>query len=204
MPNFWSVAESQPKRQYRWVMNIGGIPQWLIKKVNKPGFTVSEGTHKYINHTFYSPGRVEYDKTTVTLVDPIHPDASAMMMQILYNSGYSIPDNPNDTMTISKKKSVEALGRVAISQLNADGAIAEQFVFINPWISSVKFGDLDYEGDNLIDLTMELRYDFVQMNNVLDDQYIGYVNPPPGATGEGEGLQTGGTRTSPIIGGPTE
>ena len=164
MATFWNLAESQPKRQYRWVMNIGGIPQWLIKKVNKPGFSISEGVHKYINHTFYYPGRVEYDKTSVTLVDPIHPDASAIMMDILSNSGYSIPDNPNDTMTMSKARSVAALGRVAISQLDADGRIAEQFTFVNPWISMVKFGDLDYESDDILNIDLTLRYDFFKMS----------------------------------------
>ena len=203
MATFWNLAESQPKRQYRWVMNIGGIPQWLIKKVNKPGFSVSEGVHKYINHTFYYPGRVEYEKTSVTLVDPIHPDASAIMMDILYNSGYTIPDNPNDTMTMSKARSVAALGRVAISQLDADGKIAEQFTFINPWISSVKFGDLDYEGDNLIDLAIEFRYDFVQMENVRDREFLNITRPLPGATGGGD-VATGGERTHPIVGVPTE
>ena len=200
MATFWNLAESQPKRQYRWVMNIGGIPQWLIKKVNKPGFSVSEGVHRYINHTFYYPGRVEYDKTSVTLVDPLVPDASAIMMDILYNSGYTIPDNPNDTMTISKQRSVAALGRVAISQLDADGAIAEQFTFVNPWISSVKFGELDYEGDNLIDLTVEFRYDFVRMEQVRNLQSALDITRET-AIGQ---PSLGGDRTHPIVGAPTE
>lgn len=182
---FWSEHISQPKRQYRWVMNIGGIPQWIVKKVNKPGFTVSEASHKYLNHTFYYPGRIEYEKTSVTLVDPLVPDASAMMLNILYHSGYSIPDSPDDTVTMSKRASVEALGRVAIAQLDADGAIADEWIFRNPWISSIKFGDLDYEGDNLIDLTLELRYDFVEMN-VAESGGVSWGSFTP-ASGPGEG-----------------
>tara|TARA_Y100000034_G_C6764443_1_gene340714 strand:- start:101 stop:646 length:546 start_codon:yes stop_codon:yes gene_type:complete len=168
-------------------MNIGGIPQWIVKKVNKPAFSISEGVHKYLNHTFYYPGRVEYEKTTITLVDPIAPDASAIMMEILTNSGYRIPDNQDDTITISKKKAVEALGNVVISQLGAEGDIADQFTFINPWMSSVKFGDLDYEGDNLIDLTLELRYDFVQMTKVGSKGFAKYAG-----NGKKAGVTTAG------------
>ena len=82
---FWSSPTTSPKRQYRWIMNIGGIPQWIVKKVNKPGFSISESTHKYLNHTFYYPGRVEYEKTSVTLVDPVSPDAAAIMMRIEFS-----------------------------------------------------------------------------------------------------------------------
>ena len=205
MAEFWSTANSQPKRQYRWFMSIGGIPQWLIKKVNKPSFTVSEGKHSYLNHTFYYPGRVEYEKTSITLVDPVSPDASALMWSILFSSGYGIPDNPNDMVTMNKSDSVAALGGVSISQLNGHGTAIERITFQNPWIAGAKFGDLDYEGDNLIDLTLDLRYDFVTIQ-VADEEYknlgtvaaelteAGAATGPEGSAGA---IPTEG-RTSPL------
>ena len=196
---FWSEHTSQPKRQYRWIMNIGGMPQWIVKKVNKPGFTVSEASHKYLNHTFYYPGRIEYDKTSITLVDPLVPDASAMMLNILYHSGYSIPDSQDDTVTLSKKKSVESLGRVTIAQLDADGAIADEWIFRNPWISSIKFGDLDYEGDNLIDLTLELRYDFVEMSVAERGESSWATYTPATRPDEGGEAATGQRGDNPLV-----
>ena len=160
---FWNLKGSQPKRQYRWVMNIGGIPQWLVKKTAKPSFSVTEAKHSYLNHTFYWPGRVEYEKIDITLVDPIVPDATAMMWNILYHSGYNVPDNPNDVVTVHKNASVDSLGAVTISQLAGNGQTVEETTFSNAWIAGVKFGELDYEGDNLIDLTLSLRYDFVEV-----------------------------------------
>ena len=55
---FWTDKNTEPKRVYRWIMNIGGIPQWIVKTSGKPKFEVSETEHKYINHTFYYPGKV--------------------------------------------------------------------------------------------------------------------------------------------------
>jgi len=192
---FWSAAEVSPKRQYRWVMNIGGIPQWIIKKVNKPGFSISEATHKYLNHTFYYPGRVEYEKTSVTLVDPVDPDATAIMMQILANSGYSIPTDANETVTISKKAATRALGNVVIAQIGAQGEAVDEFELVNAWLSSAKFGDLDYESDDLTDLTIEIRYDFVVMPIHGPGRELASGSRPGGLTTKGQ--QTG----EAIIGG---
>tara|TARA_Y100000310_G_C20394757_1_gene674554 strand:+ start:151 stop:759 length:609 start_codon:yes stop_codon:yes gene_type:complete len=197
--HFWSIQQSQPKRQFRWVMNIGGIPQWIVKKVAKPSFSVSEGKHVYLNHTFYYPGRVEYEKTDITLVDPAGPDATAMMWDLLYHSGYGIPDEPGDVVTMNKKSSVQSLGKVSVSQLDGEGDIIEQFSFQNPWIAGVKFGELDYESDNLVDITLSLRYDFVIVDSILDTDWKKYTkasaeSTPPVIVGSAG-------RTHPIIGG---
>ena len=195
---FWYSPNTSPKRQYRWLMNIGGIPQWIIKKVNKPSFSINEAKHSYLNHTFYYPGRVEYEKSSITLVDPVSPDATAIMMKLLEASGYSIPNTGNVTQTISKKNATSALGNVTISQLGAEGEAVDQFTFINAWLSSAKFGDLDYESDNLIALQIEIRYDFVRMplygadGNVSNPDLSAYVATPT------RGPRTGAQGRSPL------
>jgi len=182
--SFWSDPELQPKRQFRWLMEINGIPSWIVKKVNKPSFEISEATHKYLNHTFYYPGGIEYQKSEITLVDPLSPDATALILQILTDSGYRIPVTDEVTNTLSKASAVRALGEVRISQLDAGGAEVDAFTFVNAWISSAKFGDLDYEGDGLIDLTMSIRYDFVTMatHGSIDGILTGPVAGAPTAT----------------------
>ena len=30
---FWSDAVTEPKRQFRWLLNINGIDSWIIKSV---------------------------------------------------------------------------------------------------------------------------------------------------------------------------
>ena len=82
MAGFWADAVTEPKRAYRWVMNFRGIDQWVMKKVTKPNFTVSEAEHSFLNYKFFYPGRVEWNDITCTLVDPISPDASATLMKL--------------------------------------------------------------------------------------------------------------------------
>ena len=162
---FWAAPTTEPKRKYRWILNFGGtigaIEQYLLKKVDKPSFDISETEHKYINHTFWYPGRVTWNEIEMTLVDPVTPDASDKMFDVLKQSGYVFPLDPNTTQTISKANAVAALGEFSIKQLGvSDGDFIEEWVLKNPWIKSVKFGELDYESDDLVDITITVRYDW--------------------------------------------
>ena len=95
--NFWSSTTIDPKRTFRWVLVFDHIPTYVITKVGKPNFTVSPVKHNYIAHEFKYPGRVTWEDVTVTLVDPVYPDASAKVVKMLQASGYAIPgteENP--------------------------------------------------------------------------------------------------------------
>lgn len=169
MAPFWIEANDasvEAKRQYRFLMLNGNIPQWIVKKVTKPEFTVSESTHHYINHTFYYPGKVEWNKITLTLVDPVAPDAAATMYAILESSGYHPPSNENDVSTISKAKARAALGDIKIQQIDHDGKAVETWSLVNAWVTSAKFGELSYEGDDLTNVELEIRYDFAYVDTV--------------------------------------
>ncbi len=162
--SFWTDYTVEPKRAYRWILQMNGIPQWIVKSVKKPSFEITESEHQYINHTFYYPGRVKWSEITVTLVDPIAPDASKTIQDIINASGYHFPLDPNDTTTISKANAVSSLGRVLISQLGAnEGETVEEWLLINAWIKNVEMGDLSYDSDELTNITLTLRYDYAQL-----------------------------------------
>ena len=170
---FWSDAREgvkDPKRQFRWVLRNDNIPVFVLKKVSKPSFTVQESTHKYINHTYYYPGRVEWNTVSMTLADAVDPDMAATMADIIKKGGYTPALNPNDLTTMSKSKATNALGRIEIQQLDADGNAVETWVLWNAWIKDVKFGDLDYDGDDLTDVEIELRYDWAYLETENDSK----------------------------------
>ena len=162
---FWTDMQGQdPKRQYRWVMRIASIPAYVIKKVSKPSFTVTEVEHKYLNHTYYYPGRVTWNSVTLTLADPVNPDVANTLSNIVKNSGYTPALDENDVSTISKQDAVNSLGnQIEIVQLDAEGNAVETWKLINPWIKDVKYGELDYEGDEMTDIELELRYDWATL-----------------------------------------
>lgn len=161
---FWSDPTVEPKRAYRWLLYINAIPQWVIKTAEKPGYEITESEHNYLNHTFWYPARLKWRPVKFTLVDPVEPDCALTIMNMIQNSGYHFPVDQNDTATISKARAVAELGSVKLVQLDPDGEPLEEWAFKNAWIKDVNNGTLDYSSDELVNLELQLRFDWAQIN----------------------------------------
>jgi len=170
MAEFWttvSATSADPKRGFRWQIsfdNLGGTDPiiWFAKKVTKPNFSITESKHSFLNHNYYWPGRVEWQEISLTLVDPVTPNAVANTNKIIAAMGYAIPSGTTaaDMSSMSKGKAKSALGEVVISQLNAKGVEIEQWTLKQAWLKTCKFGELSYEDDNLIEIELGIRYDW--------------------------------------------
>ncbi len=171
--SFWNQASVEPKRQFRWLLYIAGMPQFIVKNVKKPSFNVSVSPHDFINYKFKYPGRVDWQDITVTIVDPVQPDSAASLVNILENSGYIYPDDftsqPNEPRTISKKGLVDSLGgQIQLVQFGANTGeneenILEKWSINNPLITSVDFGNLDYSSDELVNISIGITYDWAYL-----------------------------------------
>jgi len=168
---FWNESTGKdPKRNFRFRIMIGGLQKtqdlvWWAKKVGKPNFTVTESKHSFLNHTYYWPGRVEWQTVTMTLVDPIditeNEGTVRRLNNIFQESGYKPLAAANeDLVTQSKSKSVAQLQYVQIEQIDADGNAVETWKLHNAWIKKITYGELDYENDDLTQMEVELRYDY--------------------------------------------
>ena len=173
---FWSNSHTQdptlrdPKRKHRFTVTFNGIQSstggnlaWFAKTATKPGYTINSVEHKYLGHTFYYPGSVQWDEMTLTLVDPVDPDVTATFADIATQSGYTPPTDANALQTISKAKASFALGTVIITQLDADGAPVEEWTLWNAFLTSVKQDDLDYTSDELTTTTITMRFDWARV-----------------------------------------
>jgi hypothetical protein len=174
---FWSENFGQstdmkdPKRNFRFVVEFqgiqaaqGGAQLWYAKTVSKPSFAINAAEHKYLNHTFYYPGNVSWNEVTVTLVDPVEPDMTATLADIIQLSGYQPPTDANSLTSISKAKAAGGLGTVLVRQLDAMGADLEEWTLWNSFITDVKFGDnLEYGNDDLTELSITMRYDWARV-----------------------------------------
>jgi len=162
---FWSATSIDPKRSFRYVLYAGpeNLPTYIVKSVAKPGFTVTNVPHSYLAHKFNFPGRLTWDNIQVTLVDPIYPDASATMVKILQASGYAIPGREVDAqISFNKADSVAALGIPTIAQLDGTGREIEAWTLRNCWVEAVKFGNLDYGTEDMVNVTLTLRFDWAE------------------------------------------
>jgi len=142
--------------------------QYLAKMASKPGYQVTETPHKFLGNTYYYPGTVEWQPIDITIVNAINPDGNALLYDALVKSGYLKPDVQEDVFTnpaqnpgtINKFDSVGALGNVVIEELNGQGGLVGTWVLNNSFLTKASFGQLDYAGDDLLNIEVTVRYDW--------------------------------------------
>jgi hypothetical protein len=160
---FWSSNLVDPKRSFRFVLVVNNMPTYTCKTSGKPSFTINNITHNYMAHAFNYPGRITWNPVSVTLVDPVVPDASAKLNKILQASGYAVPNTPEAArVSFTKKDTRDALGSPSIQQLDASGRTIEQWTLRNAWIESVNFGNVSYDSDEMVNIELSFRYDWAE------------------------------------------
>ncbi len=169
---FWNQASVEPKRGFRFLLYISGMPQFIVTKVKKPSFKIGSQGHQFLNYEFKYPGRVTWDDVQFTIVDPADPDSTASLYNILTTAGYAIPSEYEEAnaRTISKAGLVNSLGsQIRIVQLDADGNSAtplEEWVLNNPQITQVNFGQLDYSQEGLLNIDVTVTYDWATLEGL--------------------------------------
>lgn len=178
---FWNTG-AEPKRSNRWYLQIANMSemQYALKKVDKPSFKVNEITHKYLNHEFYYPGRVEWNSINMTIASVAVPslntvdaqrlkeDTTYAIHSIFVNSGYIFPTaagaSPENKTTLSKTKMRDNIGKFEIKQINSEGFAIERWVLYFPQFTTVTYGSLNYENDEIVDVTVGVEYDWAEVN----------------------------------------
>lgn len=168
---FWTENTVEPKRNFRFQIQIGGQSNaeifWWAKTVTTPSFDVGEVEHNFLDNKYKFPGRVTWNDVSMTLVDPISVDAVARTNKLLQDSGYRVKNEASGTgpnpETMSKKKAATGpLELLKIMVLNADGRVLETWTLKNPFLKSAKYGDLDYSSDELRTVEMTFAYDWAE------------------------------------------
>ena len=173
MANFWNNPSLEPKRQYKFLLEFGkgNIEKFLVKRADKPKFTVNAVQHDFLNHRFFYPGKLVWDPITITVVDVATTasskgNATLAIMEAIGRTGYELPTGINSTKTLSKENSTkEGFGIITLSTINSEGAIMDNWRLMNPFITAVEFGSLDYSVEELVEVTLTIQYDYAILNS---------------------------------------
>ena len=188
--NYSGTTFKDPKRKFRFIIQIDKFDTaisedgdasvtsgelWYAKTVSRPSFTIAQTEHKYLSHTFYYPGSVTWDPITITMADPQDPNIALSLSRLINDEAkYKVPVNASIKNTISKANAVTALGGVTIKQLNAAGETIETWTLYNPFITNIKYGDLAYGDDELVEMSVDLRYDWATIASA--DESLAYFD----------------------------
>lgn len=167
------------------------IPEYVVKKAGKPSFSITEAKHQFLGHSFYFPGKLEWKEVDVTVVDAggyneqdisnlagtdksggVQNDTTKSIMQLLAEFGYQHPTATANAVTagtqpktFSKFAGTAALGDVSFEAIDSNGATVEKWTLKNAWVKEVNFGDGDYSSDDVVDITLKLRYDWAEFQS---------------------------------------
>ena len=169
--SFWTEKTVEPKRTFRWLLYFTGMPQFIAKSVKKPSFQVNTTPHQFLNYEFHYPGAVKWQPISMTIVDPVNPDSTKSLYKIF-------------AATISKEAMVNALGgQIAIAQLDAEGnsnTPLEKWIIKNPLITSVDFGELNYSSEEMLNITINITYDYATIEGLPQNVANGTFNTTTG------------------------
>ena len=191
MATFWSEKQNiiEPKRKYRFTVEIVAFGErgdattsviWYAKSATIPSYTVTSVTHKFLDNQYHFPGHVEWNEVSVKMVDPVSPDAVFATHAILLDSGYVVPATAAGSYsTMSKRKSVGGVAMVGVvlTQLDAQGVPLEKWTLNNPFLTGVEFGEFVYEGDDIREIDLKMKYDWATCERFVDGQVVETFDP---------------------------
>ena len=191
MATFWSEKQNiiEPKRKYRFTVEIVAFGErgdattsviWYAKSATIPSYTVTSVTHKFLDNQYHFPGHVEWNEVSVKMVDPVSPDAVFATHAILLDSGYVVPATAAGSYsTMSKGKSVGGVAMVGVvlTQLDAQGVPLEKWTLNNPFLTGVEFGEFVYEGDDIREIDLKMKYDWATCERFENGQVVETFDP---------------------------
>jgi len=142
----------EPKLKNRFIMNIDGVPAYLIKTANRPQLTFEEVTLEHMNVKRYVKGKGAWQTLNVTLYDPVVPSAAQAVMEWIRLSHESVTGRDGYSDFYKKDVNFQILGPV--------GDVVEEWTLKGTWILDAQFGDMDFATSEPVEITLTLRYDY--------------------------------------------
>lgn len=141
----------EPKRKFRWTMEIDGIDAFTLKTGARPQLTFEETVIDYINTKRYVAGKGAYSALNITLQDPIAPSAAQKAMNWVRRC-YEVITGRGGYASMYKQD-------FSIKILDPQGAVIEQWDIKGAWIQDINGGELDYASSDNLEISLVVRYD---------------------------------------------
>ena len=146
----------EPKQQNRFLMDIEGVPAYLIKKVARPSVTFGEVILDHINVKRKLKGKANWDNVTLDLYDPVTPSGAQAVMEWVRLSHESVTGRDGYSDFYKKDIRIHTLGPV--------GDVVEEWILKGAFIISAGFGDGDWTSDTPMNIAMTVAMDYAILN----------------------------------------
>ena len=142
----------EPKLQNRFIMEIDGIPSFMVKSANRPKIESEVVELDHINLKRKIKGKSNWTDITITMYDPIVPSGAQSVMEWIRTSHESITGRDGYADFYKKNIDFYALGPV--------GEKVEQWKLVGAFISNAEFGDFNWNTSDPVEITLTITYDY--------------------------------------------
>lgn len=129
-----------------------GIQEWWVASCSRPSITQGSTEVPFINTSNWVVGRYKWDEMNISLREPIGPSASQAVMEWVRLHSESVTGRQGYAVAYKRD--------LILEMLDPTGTAISQWIIKEAMITSAKFSELDYGGDELatVDLTVQPFY----------------------------------------------
>ena len=142
----------EPKLKNRFIMQVDGIPAYMIKTANRPQVTFEEVELNHMNVKRYVKGKAAWQSLQITLYDPVVPSAAQAAMEWIRLSHESVTGRDGYSDFYKKDITINVLGPV--------GDKVEEWTLKGAFISAATFGDMDWATEDPVNIELTIKYDY--------------------------------------------
>ena len=146
----------EPKLQNRFLMDIDGIPAYLIKKIDRPSYSANNVTLDHINTKRKIKGKSVWNPITCDLYDPVTPSGGQAVMEWVRLGHESVTGRDGYSDFYKKEIRIQTLGPV--------GDIVEEWILKGAYCTSANFGSMDWSSDAPANISITIEMDYAILN----------------------------------------
>ena len=146
----------EPKMANRFILYADGLPAYVIKGVARPTLSQDAKVLNHINVQRYVKGRSVWGAIAMTLFDPIVPSSAQSVMEWVRLHHESVTGRDGYADFYKKDITINVLGPV--------GDKVEEWILKGCMITEANFGDMAFDTDDPIEVTVTVQPDFCILN----------------------------------------
>jgi len=151
-PNEIMFTPFEPKMKNRYIMELEGIPAYLINAVARPSVSFESVTLDHINTKRYVKGKATWSTLAITLYDPIVPSGAQSVNDWIL-------DHHNATTGVDGY-ATEYKRDISINVLSPNGEKVEHWRLRGAFITEANFNTLDFTSNEPADISLTMQYDY--------------------------------------------
>ena len=142
----------EPKLKNRFILDIDGVPAYVIKSSGRPQITFEPVELRHMNVSRWVAGKGVWQPITMTLYDPVVPSAAQAVMEWIRLSHESVTGRDGYSDFYKKDITINTLGPV--------GDKVEEWKLKGSFISDANFGELSFEAVEPVEIELTIQYDY--------------------------------------------